>query len=231
MQQPDLDLLVQSPWEFPSSGFHPHAVTHGVDTEHMNLRCFPADDRAFCRRVDVLAEEADLTSSPTAAAQLEATLRERYYPAATVSRRELLADDEFDPEPTWYVFRDGSVVPAQRSPGRVLVVDDDASFVDMVHAVLVEAGFAVRRARDGREALDVAAVFVPDVILLDLAMPRASGEEFARLYELEPEPKARIVVVSGRPEAPAVAMAIGARAVVPKPFEVDPFIELIQRYA
>ena len=169
--------------------------------------------------------------SPDGTARLEAALRERYYPAAMVARRAALADDEFDPEPTWYVFRDGSVIPAPRRPGRVLVVDDDALFVDMVHAVLVEAGFIVQRAHDGREAIDVAAVFVPDVILLDLHMPRTSGEEFARLYELEPEPKARIVVVSGRPEAPALALAIGARAVVPKPFEVDPFIELLQRYA
>jgi CheY-like chemotaxis protein len=197
----------------------------------MNLRCFPTDDRAFSRRVEVLAEEADLTSSPAAAGRLEAALRERYYPAATVLRRESLADDEFDPEPTWYVFRDGSVVPPPRRPGRILVVDDDTIFVEMVQAVLVEAGFVVQSAHDGREALDVAAVFVPDVILLDLAMPRTSGEEFARLYALEPEPKARIVVVSGRPEAPARAMAIGARAIIPKPFEVAPFIELLQRYA
>jgi CheY-like chemotaxis protein len=197
----------------------------------MNLRCFPADDRAFCRRVEVLAKEADLMSSPAAAGRLEAILRERYYPAATVFRRESLADDEFNPEPTWYVFRDGSVVPQTARPGRILVVDDDAIFVDMVRAVLVEAGFVVESAPDGRQALDVAAVFVPDVILLDLAMPRSSGEEFARLYELEPEPKARIVVVSGRPEAPERAMAIGARAVIPKPFEVVPFIELLQRYA
>lgn len=98
-------------------------------------------------------------------------------------------------------------------------------------ALLVDAGFHVQRARNGLEALDLAAVFEPDVILLDLVMPRSSGEEFARRYQAGPRPRARIVVMSGLPEAPTVALSIGAAAVVPKPFDVDPFMALLSEVA
>jgi CheY-like chemotaxis protein len=196
----------------------------------VSLRCFPADDRAFVRRVEILADKATLGSEPDAAERLQETLRELYYPRATVTRQDPVARDVRDPNPTWYVFRDGSVVPVSAGPRRVLVVDDDPTFAEMLEALLAGAGYTVRRARDGLEALDVAATFAPDVILLDLFMPRASGEEFARLYQQEPEPRAHIVVVSGRPEATVLAQQIGARAVVPKPFEVDPFFELLQQY-
>lgn len=199
--------------------------------DDLTLACFPATDRAFVHRTEVLAVEAGLTDDERTGARLQAVLRELYYPAAVVSRREPLAADPTNPAPTWYVFRDGAVAPVRRRPRRVLVVDDDEAFVDVLRTLLVDAGFAVREARDGIEALEVAATFAPDLILLDLIMPRVTGEEFARLYRHEPEPRAQIVVMSGLPEASDIALQIGARAVVPKPFEVEPLLDLLAQYA
>ena len=65
--------------------------------------------------------------------------------------------------------------------GSVLVVDDDADSRDAVSRYLTKAGYAVRGARNGREALIAVATTVPDVIILDARMPEMSGIEFLQV--------------------------------------------------
>ena len=175
----------------------------------------------------------DLTREPEvipAASELEAKLRVAH-PAAVVSQRERLADLGVDFQPMWYVFRDGGLASKSAGPRRVLVMDDDDAFSEMLEAMLVTSGFDVRRARDGAEGFDVAATFAPNVILLDLKMPRSSGEEFADRYRELPNEKAQIIVVSGLPDAWKRAQATEARAVLKKPFEMDALLKLVQHLA
>ena len=76
----------------------------------------------------------------------------------------------------------------------VLVVDDEADVRMFLKAALVEAGFEVITANDGFEALDAVKKQVPDLISLDLVMPKKSGHKL--LYELRKDKKlARIPVV------------------------------------
>ena len=63
---------------------------------------------------------------------------------------------------------------------RVLVVDDNRPAADLLAVVLRRVGYQVRTAYDGREALEVAAEFLPDAILMDIGMPRMNGYEAAR---------------------------------------------------
>jgi CheY-like chemotaxis protein len=65
------------------------------------------------------------------------------------------------------------------SPRRVLVVDDEADVRDYLKSALTDAGFLVETAVDGLEALEMVRRNPPDLISLDLVMPRHSG---ARLY-------------------------------------------------
>jgi CheY-like chemotaxis protein len=65
--------------------------------------------------------------------------------------------------------------------GSVLLVDDDADSRDAVGRYLAKAGYAVRTARNGREALIAIATTVPDVIVLDVRMPEMSGMEFLQV--------------------------------------------------
>jgi len=80
----------------------------------------------------------------------------------------------------------------------LLVVDDDADAREMLALVLEMAGHTVRTAKDAAEALAVAEAFGPDVIFLDIEMPKANGyvacQNLRRLPGLE---KARIYAVSG----------------------------------
>ena len=66
------------------------------------------------------------------------------------------------------------------SPRRILVADDNSDAVEALALQLQLAGHDVRTANDGMEALEVAESFAPQVVLLDLGMPRMDGYETAR---------------------------------------------------
>jgi signal transduction histidine kinase len=70
--------------------------------------------------------------------------------------------------------------PPQVSPRRILVADDNSDAVEALALQLRLAGHDVRSAHDGLEALEVAEAFAPQVVLLDLGMPRMDGYETAR---------------------------------------------------
>jgi CheY-like chemotaxis protein len=61
----------------------------------------------------------------------------------------------------------------------VLVVDDNRDAADITHALVEAWGHAVRVAYDGRSALEIAAEFRPDVVLLDIGLPGMDGYEVA----------------------------------------------------
>jgi two-component system OmpR family response regulator len=66
---------------------------------------------------------------------------------------------------------------AERSPARVLVVDDEQYLADAVTMGLTHAGFLVRQAADGRSALALAGSFQPDLVVLDMMLPDMDGLE------------------------------------------------------
>jgi CheY-like chemotaxis protein len=76
---------------------------------------------------------------------------------------------------------------------RVLVVDDNADALESLSRIVTHMGNEVRRAQDGLEAIDVAREFRPDVVLMDLGMPRLNGYEAVR--QLRQEPWAREVTI------------------------------------
>lgn len=112
---------------------------------------------------------------------------------------------------------------------RVLVVEDDADTLEVLAMALEETGHAVAIARDGAEALGRLAAFAPDVILLDLWMPRLGGEEF--LAELRRDPvhhATPVVIVTGVLFVPPSAV-LAADAIVRKPFEMSDLLSEIER--
>ena len=64
--------------------------------------------------------------------------------------------------------------------GRVLVVEDDEDIADVLRRSLRQEGHEVRTAGDGEEALSMAAEFVPDLVILDLGLPKLDGVEVCR---------------------------------------------------
>ena len=77
---------------------------------------------------------------------------------------------------------------------KILMVDDDGAVVDLMAAILTEAGFRFAAARDGVEGIEKAKEFLPDLVILDISMPRMDGLEMCRRLRAEPATK-RIPVV------------------------------------
>ena len=110
---------------------------------------------------------------------------------------------------------------------RVLLVDDDASILEILSAAFSRAGHIVFEAHDGSEALVSAERDAPDLVVLDLVMPRRSG--FAvldRLRERHPTRPAIIVVTANTdPRHRQFAEDHGANAFFSKPFDMDALLE------
>jgi CheY-like chemotaxis protein len=113
----------------------------------------------------------------------------------------------------------------------VLVVEDDMDLLALVEMILLDAGYRVRTARDGRAALDRIGEEMPDVILLDMRMPVMNGWEFAREFRARHGHAAPIVVVTAAENARARAEEIQADGFLAKPFDLADVLGAVERHA
>jgi CheY-like chemotaxis protein len=91
---------------------------------------------------------------------------------------------------------------AQRSPVRVLIVDDLVDAADSLALFLRRLGYEVQAAYDGASALSMAAEFIPQAILLDLALPKLDGFQIAaRLRQEAALQNACLIALSGYGQA------------------------------
>ena len=112
------------------------------------------------------------------------------------------------------------------SQATVLVVEDEESFVEALVIGLKREGFLVRVARDGAEALDMFDIVRPDVVLLDVMLPKISGIDVCR--ELRTRSRVPIIMVTakGAEIDTVVGLEVGADDYVTKPYRLR---ELVAR--
>lgn len=106
----------------------------------------------------------------------------------------------------------------------ILIADDEPNIVLSLEFVLEEEGYRVRVARDGQEALDALAAELPDLLLLDVMLPRVSGFEVCERIRANPRWRdLRVVMLSakGREVEVRKGLALGADAYVTKPFAIN----------
>ncbi len=79
----------------------------------------------------------------------------------------------------------------------ILIVEDEPELADVYHTLLTQSGYEAIIARNGKDALKLAAEISPDLILLDLRMPIMDGVEFLKEYDLKGKhPGVKVVVFS-----------------------------------
>jgi two-component system, OmpR family, response regulator MprA len=103
--------------------------------------------------------------------------------------------------------------------GRVLVVEDDAEIADVLRRTLRQEGHEVRSAGDGVEALEVAEEFIPDLVVLDLGLPKLDGVEVLRRLRAESDVPILILTARTETEDRVEGLDTGADDYLVKPFE------------
>ena len=118
--------------------------------------------------------------------------------------------------------------------GRVLVVDDDEVIRQLIAVNLTLEGFDVATAVDGQDCLDKVTAIDPDVITLDIMMPRLDGWMTASLLRRNAETSTiKVVLITARAQEEDIARGahVGADAYLTKPFDPGEMIRVVRELA
>ena len=118
--------------------------------------------------------------------------------------------------------------------GRVLVVDDDEVIRQLIAVNLTLEGFDVATAIDGQDCLDKVQAINPDVITLDVMMPRLDGWETAIQLRKSPDTaRIKVVLITARAqeEDKSRGSQVGADAYLTKPFDPNEMIRVVRELA
>jgi two-component system alkaline phosphatase synthesis response regulator PhoP len=105
---------------------------------------------------------------------------------------------------------------------KVLVVDDEEPILELLKYNLEKSGYEVRTAIDGMKAIEIAKKFIPDLVLLDIMMPKMDGVETCRIIRELPElQKTFVVFLTARSEeySEVAAFDVGADDYIMKPIK------------
>jgi DNA-binding response OmpR family regulator len=125
-------------------------------------------------------------------------------------------------------MKSASRKPAQK---RILIVDDDDGVSMLVAEALGARGYKISRVQDGIEAINTILARKPDLVVLDLALPRLSGYEICSMVrKAESVCKTPIVILSGQGNVDdrLQAFAVGADDYVIKPFDIDELVARVE---
>jgi DNA-binding NarL/FixJ family response regulator len=113
---------------------------------------------------------------------------------------------------------------------KVLIADDHLLFRDGLKSLLEARGVeVVAEAQNGRQAVEMARHYKPDIVLMDLTMPEMGGLDATRVLTADEETDVRVVVVTASEDDADLFEAIksGAQGFIPKNLEASQFFELL----
>lgn len=114
---------------------------------------------------------------------------------------------------------------------KILIVDDEPNIIISLEFLMKKEGFEIAVAGDGDEALAKVASFAPDLVLLDVMMPKKSGYEVCEVLRADPARAGLLIVMltaKGRDTEVAKGLAIGADAYVTKPFSTKELVAKVK---
>lgn len=113
----------------------------------------------------------------------------------------------------------------------ILAVDDEPNILMSIEFILEMEGYEVHTARDGDEALEVAERVRPDLVLLDINMPRKDGYEVCRILRMRENmagTKVIMLTAKGQTLERKKGLEVGADEYVTKPFSADELLSAIK---
>lgn len=122
----------------------------------------------------------------------------------------------------------------KRAAIKVLIAEDDANIVESLSFVLEREGFAVRAVLDGEAALRELRADAPDLLVLDLMLPRMNGFEVLKAVKSDPALAAVPVIVltaKGQAQDRRMVEEIGAEGFMTKPFSNREIVERVRELA
>jgi len=104
-------------------------------------------------------------------------------------------------------------------PQTILIVDDEKRLVSLVESYLIQEGYRVVTAFNGKEALAVADKQKPDLIILDIMMPEMNGYDFMRVHRAEHDTPIIMLTAKVEDDDKVIGLELGADDYVVKPFK------------
>lgn len=114
---------------------------------------------------------------------------------------------------------------------KILLVDDEKDLVELLSIRLEEAGFEVITSLDGHEGLEKAKREKPDLIILDIMMPKMDGYQFCRLLKFDRQfEKIPILMLTARTQEQdrKTGLTVGADAYITKPYSLPELLNKIR---
>ena len=115
---------------------------------------------------------------------------------------------------------------------KILIVDDEVNIVISMEFLINQAGYELQIARDGEEAMEKVASFQPDLILLDVMMPKINGFEVCRRVRANPtwqDTKIIMLTAKGREVEVTKGLALGADSYIIKPFSTKELMSEVKQ--
>ena len=116
---------------------------------------------------------------------------------------------------------------------RILIADDETDIVETLQFMLEVEGFECLTAYNGEEALNLAKREIPDLLILDVMMPKINGYKVCRLLKFDSKYKnIPILMVTARSqeEDKIIGEETGADEYITKPFEINDVVEKVKKY-
>jgi two-component system alkaline phosphatase synthesis response regulator PhoP len=104
-------------------------------------------------------------------------------------------------------------------PQTVMIIDDEKRLVSLVESYLVQEGYHVLAAYNGKDALSIAQKEKPDLIILDIMMPEMNGYEFIRAHRAERDTPIIMLTAKVEDDDKVIGLELGADDYVTKPFK------------
>lgn len=116
---------------------------------------------------------------------------------------------------------------------KILIVDDEQDIVESLKFVLDAAGYNCFTAFNGEDGLRLAKELIPDLIILDVMMPKINGYKISRLLKYDNKYKnIPILMITARSqeEDKLIGEETGADEYITKPFDLDEVLKLVDKY-